>query len=81
MSEFPPKTWQDIDSYDHAEIVAGYLSHERGDPVPGPNHSDGFRWGWTNRERDESPNDDGFDLIRFSYIANHPRQYHPELVN
>lgn len=66
---FPPTRWQDIEAYDHDEVVEGFLSHERDDPVPGPNHSDGFRWGWLNAHRDRMGGDDGFDHFRRIYIA------------
>lgn len=71
---FPPSSWQDVEDYDHAEVVAGYLSYRRDDPKPGPNHSDGFRWGWQNgfadhNYRDLENGDDGFRSIRFAYIA------------
>jgi len=65
---FPPASWKDIDGYEPSEMVAGYLSYERGDPTPGQNHSDGFRWGWQNHYRDSAAEDDGFDRIRREYI-------------
>lgn len=67
---FPPRNWQDIDAYDHDEVVAGYISYQRDDMPPGPNHSDGFRWGWQNGFYDHNYllGDDGFQTIRFAYI-------------
>lgn len=70
---FPPASWTDIEAYDHAEVVEGYMSWKRGDLVPGPNHSDGFRWGWQNGERDRSPEDDGFDRVRHQYVRESPK--------
>lgn len=75
---FPPTKWQDIEDYDHAEVVEGYRSYAKGDPVPGPNHSDGFRWGWQNGFYDQNSKDgdDGFVAIRHAYIreSGHWRQ-------
>lgn len=67
---FPPFSWTDIDAYDHDEVVEGYRSYKRGDLVPGPNHSDGFRWGWQNGFYDHNylDGDDGYCAIRYAYI-------------
>lgn len=68
---FPPTTWQDIDGYPFEETLEGFKSYERGDPVPGENHSDGFRWGWQNAYYDaNSRDDDGFAVLRAEYIRN-----------
>lgn len=68
---FPPASWEDIDGYEHAEVVDGYMAYARGDLPPGANHSDGFRWGWQNGFYDHNyrEGDDGYCAIRFAYIA------------
>jgi len=42
----PPRTYADIASMDQAELMAGYIGYERGDPEPGGNHSRAYWWGW-----------------------------------
>lgn len=68
VATFPPRTELDVEVYLMDEVVSGYLDQEPGDPAPGPNHSPGYRWGWTNRARDRQPHDDGFDAIRHAHI-------------
>lgn len=65
---FPPRDEWDVAAYDSNEVVAGYRDHAPDDPVPGPNHSPAYRWGWTNRRRDAMRNCDGFDGIRHAYF-------------
>lgn len=69
---FPPRDGRDVLAYDHAEVLAGYTSFERGDLVPGANHSPAFRWGWQNRQRDTGQ-DDGFDHIRRDFFRHRRR--------
>lgn len=71
MNEWPPKSWRDIEDYDHEEIVLGYREYREGDPMPGENRSPGFRWGWSNRAYDHSNGkDDGFAYIRHEGARN-----------
>lgn len=65
---FPPRTALDIAGYDLADMVAGYHDYRPEDPTPGPNHSAGYRWGWMNRHRDETLEDDGHEYVRMAYI-------------
>lgn len=65
---FPPRDVWDIAAYQTDEVVSGYRDHRPDDPTPGPNHSPGYRWGWTNRRKDVSGNPDGFEDIRYAYI-------------
>jgi len=65
---FPPRDEWDIAAYPTDEIVAGYRDHRHDDPEPGPNHSPGYRWGWTNRRRDVTHEPDGFEPLRYAFI-------------
>jgi hypothetical protein len=47
MTRHPLVTTLDVlDSLDRSEMVAGYMSAERGDPEPGMNHSLAYCHGW-----------------------------------
>ena len=48
----PIVTLSELLALDDAEIVAGHLSAERGDPEPGPNHSRAYHHGWRTRMMD-----------------------------
>lgn len=52
MNFSPVSTLEELDSLDHAEMLEGYASAERGDPEPGPNRGKAFWYGWCNRMRD-----------------------------
>lgn len=65
---FPPRDEWDIAAYDTDEVVAGYREHRIDDPVPGPNRSPAYRWGWANRRRDGTHQPDGLELQRRAYI-------------
>lgn len=65
---FPPRDEWDVAAYDLDEVVAGYRDHRPDDPPPGPNHSPGYRWGWTNRRKDMTHQPDGFELVRDAYF-------------
>lgn len=65
---FPPRDEWDVAAYPQDEVVAGYRDHRADDPVPGENHSPGYRWGWTNRRRDTTRQPDGFEPIRYAFI-------------
>ena len=61
MSAFTPvATKSELDTLDAQEILAGYLSAERGDPEPGLNRGKAFWHGWRNRMMDihEIPKDE-----------------------
>lgn len=67
MSEpapFPPRVAEDVDAYDHREMVDGYMEYKPDDPFPGDNRSPAYRWGWQNGHRDHSDGDDGYDFLR-----------------
>lgn len=68
LGSFPPKSWEDIAAYDNDETVAGYREHSPDDTPPGPNHSPGYRWGWTNRRKDVTGEPDGFENVRREYM-------------
>jgi hypothetical protein len=69
MGTYPPKTWEDVESYDGDDIVAGYREHTSGDPPPGPNRPPGYRWGWANARKDATGQEDGFEHVRAEGIA------------
>jgi hypothetical protein len=71
-SSWPPRTWLDVEAYDDDEIVAGFRDYRPDDPEPGENHSHGYRWGWTNRRKDSTGIDDGFEGVRRELIRNSP---------
>ncbi len=64
---YPPQSWTDIRDYNHEDTVEGYTESRDGDPDPGDNRAEGYRWGWLNRQRDRGA-DDGFDGLRHEYI-------------
>lgn len=45
-------TLEQLDALDSDEVMAGFLSSERGDPEPGDNHSLSFHHGWLSRQYD-----------------------------
>lgn len=45
----PVTTLDDLDSLDHADVLEGYKSAERGDPEPGENRGRAFWHGWRCR--------------------------------
>ena len=65
--QFPPTCIEDIMIYDGDEVVAGYRERRRDDIPPGENRSPGYRWGWTNSQRDHGQ-PDGFEPLRYAYI-------------
>ncbi len=65
---FPPAAPEHIDAYDPADVFAGYAEWRADDPAPGPNRSEGYRWGWLNCARDHSGKDDGHDTVRHAYL-------------
>lgn len=65
---FPPRNEWDVLAYDQDECVAGYREHRPDDPVPGPNRSPAYRWGWANRRKDITGEMDGFEGIRWAFI-------------
>lgn len=69
---FPPKTWIEIFEYDDDEIVAGYREYRPEDPMPGENRSDGYRWGWANRKKDNTGIEDGYEPVRREFIRSMP---------
>jgi hypothetical protein len=48
----PITTLRELDALDKAELVAGHMSAEKGDPEPGGNHSRAFHHGWRTRMMD-----------------------------
>ena len=48
----PVTTLEELDALDEAEMMAGFLSAEKGDPEPGANHSRSFYHGWRTRMMD-----------------------------
>lgn len=65
---FPPRDEWDVAAYDTDDVVAGYREHRISDPVPGPNHAPGYRWGWTNGRKDATRSPDGFEGLRSAFI-------------
>lgn len=51
-SHQPVTTLAELDALDEAEMMAGHLSAEKGDPEPGANHSRAFHHGWRTRMMD-----------------------------
>lgn len=70
MNFEPVRTKAELDTLDHDEIVAGYLSAERGDPEPGPNRGKAFWHGWRNRMIDygELPGDDASQQLAHEVV-------------
>ena len=48
----PVTTLAELEALDDAELLAGHLSAERGDPEPGANHTRAFHHGWRTRMMD-----------------------------
>ena len=48
----PVTTLAELDALDDAELMAGHMSAEKGDPEPGANHSRAFHHGWRTRMMD-----------------------------
>ena len=48
----PVTTLTELDALDDAEMIAGHLSAEKGDPEPGANHTRAFHHGWRTRMMD-----------------------------
>jgi len=48
----PVATKADLETLDHAEIVAGYCEWNRDDPEPGPNRGRAYWHGWRNAAAD-----------------------------
>lgn len=69
MATFPPATWQDIFAYPDDDVIAGYREYRPNEPEPGANHAPGYRWGWANRKRDATGEDDGYSAVRSQYYA------------
>jgi hypothetical protein len=66
----PVRTVDDLHSLDHAEVLEGYMSAERGDPEPGPNRGRAYWHGWRNRMIDMGalPPDDASRALVRDYI-------------
>ncbi len=71
MNFEPIRTKADLDALDDAEIVAGYLSAERGDPEPGLNRGRAYWHGWRARMIDmgEMPSDDAARQLAREVVA------------
>lgn len=67
-SIFPPRDEWDVAAYETDEVVAGYRGHRIDDPIPGPNHSPAYRWGWANAHKDKTRTQDGFEAVRSVFI-------------
>jgi len=52
---FPPRSIEEIEAYDEAEVFDGYAYYSADDPEPGPNRSAAFRWGWDGARFDRMP--------------------------
>ncbi len=53
MSDHAPIiTLTEWDALDDAEVVAGYIGAEKGDPEPGANHTRSYHHGWRTRMMD-----------------------------
>lgn len=76
MNFEPVRTKADLDTLDHAEIVEGYRSAERGDPEPGPNRGRAYWRGWRNRMIDygELPGDDASHQLAREVVASNVGQ-------
>jgi hypothetical protein len=48
----PVTTLEELDALDEDELVAGYLSAQKGDPEPGANHTRAYHHGWRTRMMD-----------------------------
>lgn len=48
----PVTTLADLLALDEAELLAGYMSTQKGDPEPGMNHSRAYHHGWRTRMMD-----------------------------
>lgn len=66
---FPPRDEWDIAAYETDDVVQGYRDWRPDDPAPGPNHSPGYRWGWTNGRKDRTSKVDGYEDLRRAYFA------------
>ena len=52
MTHAPVTTLEELDALDEAEMVAGHLDAERGDPEPGANHTRAYHHGWRSSMMD-----------------------------
>lgn len=66
--KFPPRHIIDIALYDADETVVGYRECVLDAPMPGDNRSPSYRWGWANRLKDRTGQEDGFEYLRQEYI-------------
>lgn len=64
---FPPRSAEEIDAYDDAELLAGFMEYRSDDPFPGENRTAAYRWGWQNGHYDHG-NDDGYGALRHAAI-------------
>lgn len=64
-------TLEQLDSLDSNELMAGFMSSERGDPEPGDNHSLAFHHGWLSRQYDlgERPIPPEHRALTKAYVA------------
>lgn len=63
----PVRTWAELQTLDHAEIMEGYEDGFRGDPEPGDNRSKAYWHGWRNGHLDHvrgPPDQDAIALIQ-----------------
>lgn len=59
MSRQPVTTAAELETFDPAEVLEGYLDGMSGDPEPGGNRSKGYWHGWRNAKNDrEGKSDD-----------------------
>ncbi len=62
----------DVYAYADDDVVAGYLDAQTNEPTPGLNHAPGYRWGWANRIKYRTHQNDGLDGVRDEYIRQMP---------
>lgn len=63
-STFPPRSAGDIICYDWDAVQRGYDAFAIHIPDPGPEHTNGYRWGWMTAKRVYQGRDDGLDWMR-----------------
>ena len=64
---FPPRSADDIETYDQSELLAGFMEFKVDDPFPGENRSPAYRWGWQRGFKDHGGKDE-FDHLRRAVI-------------
>jgi hypothetical protein len=68
-STFPPRNAWDVLAYDGEETMNGYRDFAFNKPLPGDDRTPAYRWGWQNAQRDATHARDGYEDIRYDYIA------------